>query len=248
MTKVGWLDSTSVIFIISYAKLTTQNVQILFLSVWYCSIFPGALFLCSFALFIKYFVDRFSLMRTWKRPPQHGTKVSKFSRRYFFSLACVAMAIMSSFYWSGFPYDNLCENDSPLPTAYQGTFVVAARDPSSRMNGVEVTFSESHPGYRVCSQDLLSPGRGRTFPFIPSRQPEGDEWMTPDQEYVTTVFGWTSVAITAVVIIKFIWGWVENAQSLFGSTYSVSWTIPRNHHCKNFPNFRHCDVLTGRWR
>ncbi len=161
-------------------------------------------------------------MRTWKRPPQLGTSVSQFSRRYFFSLACVAMAIMSSFYWSGFPFDNLCENENSFEAGYQGTFTVKALDTSIRMHGEEVTFSDSDTQYRVCNQNLLSPGRGRTFPFVPSRQPEGGEWMTPDQEDVTTVFGWTSVAITAVVIIKFLWGWFDIAQSLFRSSYSVS--------------------------
>lgn len=203
------------------AERYTDMTKILFLCVWYCSIFPGAFFLCAFALFIKYFVDRFSLMRTWKRPPQLGTSVSKFSRRYFFSLACVAMAIISSFYWSGFPFDNLCDKDESLPANYKGTFTVKALDQGIGMNGTQVTFSESDTPYRVCNQNLLSGGLGRTFPFTASQQPEGGEWMTPDQEDVTTIFGWTSVAISAVVIIKFVWGWVEQAQSLFTSSYSA---------------------------
>jgi hypothetical protein len=37
-----------------------------------------------------------------------GNTISRFSRKYFFSAAIVAMAIVSSYYWSGFPYDNLC--------------------------------------------------------------------------------------------------------------------------------------------
>ena len=162
-------------------------------------------------------------MRTWKRPPQLGTDVSQFSRSYFFSLACVAMVIMSSFYWSGFPFDNICDKNESLPAGYQGTFTVKALDQSIRMNGTQVTFSESDMPYRVCNQDLLAGGQGRTFPFIPSQQPEGGEWMTPDQEDVTTIFGWTSVAITVFVIVKFVWGWVEQAQSLFTSSYEVRW-------------------------
>ena len=158
-------------------------------------------------------------MRTWKRPPQLGTNISKFSRRYFFNLACVAMVIISSFYWSGFPFDNLCDKNESLPVSYQGTFTVKALDQNIQMNGVQVTFSDSDTPYHVCSQNLL----GRTFPFVPSRQPEGGEWMTPDQEDVTTIFGWTSVAITVFVIIKFVWGWVEQAQALFTSSYSVRW-------------------------
>lgn len=47
-------------------------LKIMFLCLWYSAIFPGAFFLCSFSLLIKYYVDRFSLMRTWKRAPQLG--------------------------------------------------------------------------------------------------------------------------------------------------------------------------------
>ena len=204
------------------AERYTDATKILFLCVWYCAIFPGSFFLCSFALFVKYFVDRFSLMRTWMRPPQLGTSVSKFSRRYFFSLAVVAMAIMSSFYWSGFPYDNLCEMEEPVDDAYLGSFQVVALDngSSSRMHNTRVEFQQGERQYRVCSQNLMVRKSGRSFPFTPQRQTKGDEWMTPEQEEVTTIFGWTAVAITAIVIVKFVWGWVEMSQSLFRSTYS----------------------------
>jgi hypothetical protein len=161
-------------------------------------------------------------MRTWKRPPQLGTRVSKFSRRYFFSLACVAMAIISSFYWSGFPYDNLCEMDE-IAVGYEGAYDVKANDKRIRMHNESVNFTDTETQYRFCSQDLMSPGRGQTFPFVASKQPEGDEWMTPEQEDVTTIFGWASVVITAIVAMKFVWGWVEIAQTLFSSSYSVSY-------------------------
>lgn len=168
-------------------------------------------------MFIKYFVDRFSLMRTWKRAPQLGTRVSKFSRRYFFSLACVAMVVLCSFYWSGFPYDNLCE-DGLVDETYRGSFTIEPKDGGSH---VTVEFDEFSPQYKFCSQDLLAPGRGNTFPFVPEQQPNGDEWMTEDQETITRIFGWTSVALTVLVILKFIWGWVDGIQSLFHGNYSV---------------------------
>lgn len=98
--------------------------KILFLALWYCSIYPCALFLCSFALLVNFFTDRFSLMRTWKRAPMLGNTISRFSRKYFFSAAIVAQAIVSSYYWSGFPYDNLC---SEYTTARAVIVVVCSR-------------------------------------------------------------------------------------------------------------------------
>ncbi|KAI2497599.1 Calcium-activated chloride channel [Fragilaria crotonensis] len=58
---------------IELAERYTNMTKILFLTLWYCSIFPGALFFCSFALGVNYFVDGFCLMRTWKRLPHLGT-------------------------------------------------------------------------------------------------------------------------------------------------------------------------------
>lgn len=196
--------------------------KILFLCVWYCSIYPGAFFMCSFSLFVKYFTDRFSLMRSWKRAPQLGTRVSKFSRRYFFSLACVAMVVISSFYWSGFPFDNICPDEN---ISYTGNFtVIQELDEDEEVKKENVTFTNEDLDYRFCSQDLIRTGLGsglNTFPFVPSNQPVGDEWMNEDQEMVTLIFGWTSVVITVLVFLKFVWGWVDAYKDLFYSSYKV---------------------------
>jgi hypothetical protein len=66
------------------AERYTNATKILFLAVWYCSIYPGALFMCSFALFLNYFTDRFSLMRTWKKPPQLVSKQRKRARFWIY--------------------------------------------------------------------------------------------------------------------------------------------------------------------
>lgn len=100
--------------VVELAERYTNMTKILFLALWYCSIYPCTLFLCSFALLVNFFTDRFSLMRTWKRAPMLGNTISSFSRKYFFSAAIVAMAIASSYYWSGFPFDNLCSKSIAL--------------------------------------------------------------------------------------------------------------------------------------
>jgi hypothetical protein len=198
----------------------TDMTKLLFLCLWYCSVYPGAFFMCSFALLIKYFVDRFSLMRTWKRPPQLGTRISRFSRRYFFSLACVAMAVVSSFYWSGFPYDNICPNDK-IDDSRLGIFTVTSLDNTTAVNE-EVVYTEEDVDYRFCLQDFLTPVTGSaTFPFIPENQPEGDEWMSEEQEMITSIFGWSSVVITAIVALMFTTGWISLVQNLFYSSYKV---------------------------
>jgi len=161
-------------------------------------------------------------MRSWKRAPQLGTRISQFSRRYFFSTAVVAMVIMSSYYWSGFPYDNLCETDRGLDPSYIGnyTFTKNGADPLI-INTTSIDPVNGIPVYRYCKQDFIR-SEGNSFPFVPSRQPEGDEWMSDEQENITTVFGWTAVVVSGLVILKFLYGWVEMAQNFLRSSYKAN--------------------------
>ena len=194
------------------AERYTNMTKILFLALWYCAIFPGALYMCAFALFVNYFTDRFSLMRTWKRAPHLGPKISQFSRRYFFSLAIAAMAILSSYYWAGFPFDNVCKlDDTTVNDALVGDWEV---------NGVNVTVSATDSPFKYCLQDFFRYPKGeQSFPFVSKFQLDGEEWMTEDQELVTDVYGWASVGVLAIVVLSFIWGWYGSFMNLFKGSY-----------------------------
>jgi hypothetical protein len=175
--------------------------------------------MCSLALFINIFADRFSLMRTWGRSPSLGSSISNFSRRYFFTLAVSAMAIASSYSWAGFPYDNLCLNevvgdqDDGLDY-YIGSWNIVSLDGTRDAN---VSVSEGDPSYRYCKQSLYWYGKGFNFPAIPYWQKEGDEWMSSEQELITKVYGWTSFAL---VVGTMIWIIAISIQAmLFRSKY-----------------------------
>lgn len=88
---------------VELAERYTNMTKIVFLAFWYSSIYPSGFFMASFALFINYFTDRHSLMRTWKRAPPLGPGISEFSRRYFVSASFLAMALMSSYFWASYP-------------------------------------------------------------------------------------------------------------------------------------------------
>lgn len=197
------------------AERYTDMTKILFLTLWYCSIYPGAFFMCAFSLGIKYFVDRFCLMRVWKRAPALGTKISSFSRQYFFSLALVAMAIFSSYYWTGFPFDNICPNES-LDQRYKNVTRVFPLVDSYDGSGEQVGGFMND--YRFCNQNFLAIGSGVTFPFVPAN---GREWMTSDQITTATYFGWSAVAILAIVVLKFVFLWWSIVQDLYTSSYKA---------------------------
>lgn len=202
------------------AERYTDMTKILFLAVWYCSIFPGAFFLCSLSLLIKYLVDRFCLMRSWKRAPQLGTTISKFSRQYFFSFTIGVMAVISSFYWSGFPFDSICPGDSIDP-AYLGDKTV---EPMSGGSPTKVSYTSEDVNYQFCSQNFMAPGSGFTFPFVPtvtSETTDPNEWMTEDQKISTTYFGWSALGIIAVIVLRFCLGWWSSFRTMYHASFKA---------------------------
>lgn len=199
---------------IELAERYTNMTKILFLALWYCAVFPGALFMCSIALFVNYFVDRFSLMRSWKRPPQLGPRISEFSRRYFFPLSIVAMALLSSYYWSAYPFDNLCMVGSSEIISEENLTLT----PLDGSKPFTYTF-EGTQYYRYCVQDFFR-AEEKNFPFVPENQPEGDRWMTEEQELVTSIYGWSCVGVLGLVVFSFLWRSIVSVRGLFVGTYS----------------------------
>lgn len=217
------------------AERYTAVAKLLFLTFWYCSIYPGAFFFCAFSLQVIYFMDRLSLMRTWKRVPKLGVAISKFNRTYFLPLSMLAMAVFSSYYWSGFPYDNLCVNEGSSTTASQaGYYSIPVYEQESAVaillgtNStaqdevkyyVNFTITEGEPTYRYCLQDFLRTKGRQTFPFIPQFQEEGQEWMTDQQEEVCTIYGWSSFAFFIGFCIIVLSTWVYSFYHYFQGSY-----------------------------
>lgn len=134
-------------------------------------------------------------MRSWKPAPSVGTKISQFSRKYFFTLALLAMAVMSSYYWTGFPYDNLCENEFSSED-HIGTWEL--RVPGKPIN---LTVGVDSPSFRYCNQNIFTYG----FPYTSRLQPEEGEWMSADQERMTDLFGWSTMSIIVAILAYFLW-------------------------------------------
>ncbi|KAL3776039.1 hypothetical protein HJC23_009665 [Cyclotella cryptica] len=185
------------------AERFTNMTKLVFLTLWYSSIYPFGFFLCSFALLINYFADRYSLMRTWRRAPSLGSSISNFTRRYFFTLVVSAMAVACSYSWAGFPYDNLCINNDDEGINYElgyyiGNWSVVSVDGSLRS---DVSVSAGDVSYRFCQQSLYWYGKGFNFPAIPSWQKEGEEWMSNEQKLLTSLYGWSSFVLVLCTLL-----------------------------------------------
>jgi hypothetical protein len=168
---------------------------------------------------VNYYVDKFSLMRSWKRQAKLGTKVSQLSRIYFFPLSIAAMAVLSSYYWSGFPFDNLCLLSS-TEGEYQGNWTLSPIDSDNTFTR-EVDTND--PSFQFCVQDFLRFKKGqRSFPFVAAFQPAGKEWMTSEQATLTTIHGWSVLGILALILFSFLRMFLQNILAFFQSTYEPS--------------------------
>lgn len=89
--------------------LFQQNMtKITFLCFFYSVIFPPGFLYGSIAIAATYYTDKFLLLRSWGRLPELGNDVAKLSRRVFFPVCLVFLAICSELYWSAYPFDNTC--------------------------------------------------------------------------------------------------------------------------------------------
>jgi amino acid transporter len=176
------------------------------------------------ALFINYFTDRFSLMRSWKRSPHLGSEIARTSRKVVYALAIVMMAVVASLFWSGFPFDNLCssgEEVASIDMAYIGNFTITPS--SEEESDIRFAIESTDKVYNYCVQNLLKRGFGFSFPFLPSKQEgRGGEWMTEEQEEITTVFGWCSVVIAGFIFAKIVYGFLVSFYQRYHVSYKVS--------------------------
>ena len=151
------------------------------------------------------------------------------------NLICKAMAVFSSYYWSGFPFDNLCENEGELVFQNQtGYFSIPVYEKAGAVSillnanvtlepeyYVNFTIAEGESTYRYCLQDFLRTKGRQTYPFIPKFQEEGQEWMTEEQETVTTIYGWSSFGFFLGFCFIIVSRWIYSFYHYFRGSYDV---------------------------
>uniref|UniRef100_A0A7R9VPM3 CSC1/OSCA1-like cytosolic domain-containing protein n=1 Tax=Pseudictyota dubia TaxID=2749911 RepID=A0A7R9VPM3_9STRA len=204
----------------------TDFTKVIFLVVFYSALNPNAFFIGFATLLIQYYVDKFCLMRIWASAPFIGTQLAVFSRRYFFTVALLLMAVVSSYFWAQFPSDNVCPcvraNSNSVSQGcrggWSGSYDVMFG--TGTTGTIEVTEDE---GVIFCQQQIRR-FEGFGFPAVSEVQEESEgEWMTESQEKLTDIYGWSSVVALAVFIAVVFGGAIINGVlSLCRGTYSVS--------------------------
>jgi hypothetical protein len=141
-----------------------------------------------------------------------GASIASFSRIYLMTIAIAVLAVVSSYLYSGFPFDNLCAEDVSH-SAYYGTWKIT--DGEGQDNNAVI-----EPGvrsYHFCDQ-FLAP----SFPARPEAQPSGSTWMTAEQEQLTEIYGWVSVGVVGLIGLFFLYRMLLLIKNLFNTSYRVS--------------------------
>lgn len=148
-------------------------------------------------------------MRLWSPGALIGTQLAVFNRRYFLSAALLAFAIVSSYAYAEFPYDNLCdpvENDG-------GGLEVSGIVSVTFWNGTagEINVPGTNSPATFCRMNYwLIPGFN--FPALPSAQELSQgEWMSESQELLVTIFGWSSLAALVIFVLVVFGNAITNA-------------------------------------
>ena len=94
----------------SLAERYTDVVKTIFLGLFFAVPLPSGLFITAFALVNTYFVDKFSLLRLWKRGPMIDAELSSLSRYFFVAIVWSHFAI-SKVYFANWPFHGLFGQD-----------------------------------------------------------------------------------------------------------------------------------------
>jgi hypothetical protein len=205
LVRLAFISNHTSNFLIFLMPSLLQNAnKVLFVSLYFSAILPEAFFLGALALLAQYYVGKFALLRLCGPCPDVGFHLSRLSRNYFFPYLFMAHVVMSAYWWSGYPYDNVCRETTNVDNTNNGGD-----------DGVGGGYT-----YTFCNQNFYSQG---VFPPLPRFQNMmGARWMSASQEVLTSLYGWTSVWVLAVGLGLFLVNIViPRIRSIYESTYEV---------------------------
>jgi hypothetical protein len=140
------------------------------------------------------------LIRIWGWSPRIGPELARFSRRYFFSGAVLAFALVSAYAWAQFPYDNVCDPRTNVQYGKAGVYYNVAVGPPGHKGAYLIPSVNVTQDTAVvfCSQERRH--ADKSFPPTSNIQPKRSKWMGNQQETLTDIYGWTAV----VAVVGFI--------------------------------------------
>jgi hypothetical protein len=178
------------------AERYTNMTKLVFLAIWHCPLYPGVLFMCAIALFVNFFTDRFSLMRSWKPSPKLGRSMSSFTREITFPIILMVMAFVAVRSWENFTYDSICSQGTLFSTDQNATWLFSLQGIDGIIGDTQVTLNADTISYYYCGTN--------------------NENMTEQQMKLTTVyqrFSYTIAGCIALVIAAVVGFYIKRFYS-----------------------------------
>eukprot|EP00978_Attheya_sp_CCMP212_P000391 scaffold788_cov56-Attheya_sp.AAC.4 len=126
--------------------------------------------------------------RTWAPAPFIGTQISELSRNIFFPITILVYAVVGTYMFGSFPFDNACSTDTVVPSDYEGIHTIFDLDNES----YNITIAADDNVAYYCHQDLFRQNPV-VFPAVPSFIEDSANWMTSGQKDISSIYGWSSV-------------------------------------------------------
>lgn len=192
------------------AERYTNMTKLVFLAIWYCPLYPGVLFMCAAALFINFFVDRFSLMRSWKPSPKLGRSMSTFTRDFVFPIIVITMAFVGVRSWRFFTFDQLCSDGS---TTIGQTEAKLDSTDSAILYG---TYKIPGIDGMIDDSDVILNAESLAYQYCPMNR----KWPTEQQAKLIEVYGNFAYTITGIVSVVILAVIVFYLKQLYVATYN----------------------------
>jgi hypothetical protein len=93
------------------AERYTDMIKTIFVGFFYSTILPSGLFITAFAMLTTYWVDKYSLLRIWRRPPALDESLAVQSRQYIILIVWVHL-IMARIFFANWPYERRFEESN----------------------------------------------------------------------------------------------------------------------------------------
>lgn len=206
----------------SLGEKYTSMTKLVLLCFFYSVIFPASFYFGAIALSATYMTDKFLLLRSWAPLPQIGNDVAKLSRHMYFPLALVVLSIMSMFYWSGYPFDNICDTDVYISeysyAGYIGTHSAVLGSDRFGWTPIFITVGgdTSQQVYRFCNQNFLE----RLPTLLDFFTEDAEDWMSSDQILLVDLYGYFAIAIIlCTLLFYFRRSLLGKIRNIFKGTY-----------------------------
>jgi len=83
----------------------TSMSKTFFVALFYAALYPSGMFIAAFCFLYTYWVDKFLLLRVWKKPPQYDAQLADQARAQIMFSILVHMFVTANWYY-GWPFDN----------------------------------------------------------------------------------------------------------------------------------------------